>query len=392
MTSTFADLVSRGSLTLSDGYRTKQPELGEVGIPILRVAEVGDGFLAPRSEDRIREEFRGAIGGKMSQAGDVLLTTKGTVGRRAIVPESGVGFAYSPQLCFFRVLDDSIDRRWLYYWLGGAEFWAQAMGVSTQTDMAPYISLRDLRAIEIDLPAIQEQKAVAAVLGALDDKIESNRRAQDLALQLAAMHYARVSESADKARLGDIAKLVLGGTPDRARAEYWTDGSISWINSGAANQDIILEPSELITEAALNNSAAKLMPVGATVIAITGATLGQVALLAIETSGNQSLVGVWAEDDALTAWLHFAIRDSIDDLVKTATGAAQQHVNKANISALEVHVPSDSQLVDWASAASPLVRRSVQLANESKRLRSLRDALMPELLSGRIRIPVEVAA
>lgn len=85
-----------------------------MGIPILRVAEIGDGFLAPKSEDRIGEEYRDVIGVKLSRAGDVLLTTKGTVGRRAIVPESGTGFAYSPQVCFFfRVLDDSIDRRWL---------------------------------------------------------------------------------------------------------------------------------------------------------------------------------------------------------------------------------------------------------------------------------------
>lgn len=133
---TFAELIRRGSLIVNDGYRTKQSELTPSGIPILRVAEIGDGFLAPQSEDRISEDYRRAIGVKLSEPGDVLLTTKGTVGRRAIVPESATSFAYSPQVCFFRVLDETIDRRWLYYWLGGSEFWEQAFGVSTQTDMA----------------------------------------------------------------------------------------------------------------------------------------------------------------------------------------------------------------------------------------------------------------
>jgi type I restriction enzyme S subunit len=279
---------------------------------------------------------------------------------------------------------EPVDLRWAYY-----ELLTHDINSMDSGSAIPSTSRDAFYRMPVLVPPIEDQQAIAAVLGALDDKIESNRRAQEISLQLAAMHYARVSESVGRVRLGDLANLVLGGTPDRARPEYWREGSIPWINSGAANQDIILEPSELITEAALNNSAAKLMPVGATVIAITGATLGQVALLAIETSGNQSLVGVWAEEGALTAWLHFAIRDSIDDLVKTATGAAQQHVNKANISALEVHVPTGPQLADWASAALPLVRRSVQLASESKMLRGLRDASLPELLSGRIRVPVE---
>lgn len=174
---TFAELAARGSLIVNDGYRTKASELGEPGYPVLRVAEIGRGSITPSYGDNVRGEYRDKIGYKLSRAGDVLLTTKGTVGRRAIMPEVGVEFAYSPQLCFFRVLDDSINSRWLYYWLGGAAFWGQAVGVSQQTDMAPYISLRDLRAIEIDIPRREVQNAIAATLGALDNKIESNRRA-----------------------------------------------------------------------------------------------------------------------------------------------------------------------------------------------------------------------
>ena len=150
---------------------------------------------------------------------------------------------------------------------------------------------------------------------------------------------------------------------------------------------MILEASELITVEGLARSAAKMMPAGATVIAITGATLGQVSLLGIPTSGNQSVVGVWAEDENLTSWLHFAIRAAIPELIGSATGAAQQHVNKKNVEELLVTVPDARTLSLWATLAIPLITKSVTSLKENLALRSLRDTLLPELLSGRIRVP-----
>ena len=210
MRTTFADLIQRGELIVNDGYRTKQSELASSGIPILRVAEIGDGILSPRSGDRISEKYRASIGIKLSMPGDVLLTTKGTVGRRAIVSESSAGFAYSPQVCFFRVLSNTIDRRWLYYWLGGAAFWSQALGLSSQTDMAPYISLRDLRSIQIDLPSIGGQRAIAETLGVLDGKIESNRRAIDLMVEVVRARFDLefdVEQVGDGVAIADLASI-----------------------------------------------------------------------------------------------------------------------------------------------------------------------------------------
>jgi type I restriction enzyme S subunit len=220
---TFAELAARGSLLINDGYRTKVTELGRPGYPVLRVAEIAEGSVTPSYGDFVRLEYRDKIGYKLSQSGDVLLTTKGTVGRRAIMPSLPAEFAYSPQLCFFRALDDSIDNRWLYYWLGGSEFWQQAAGVAQQTDMAPYISLRDLRAIEIEPPPIEEQRGIAATLGALDDKIESNHRLSDLVLDLAEALPASVRWRSARNRAegcgpvavrwnaDDLERVVLGG-------------------------------------------------------------------------------------------------------------------------------------------------------------------------------------
>lgn len=100
----FAELEASGVLLFSDGYRTKKSELGATGFPILRVSQIGDGRIIPeRDLDYVSEEHATKIGPKTAEVGDAIVTTKGTVGRRARVREGDQVYVYSPQVCFFRV-------------------------------------------------------------------------------------------------------------------------------------------------------------------------------------------------------------------------------------------------------------------------------------------------
>src|SRR5207245_10086442 len=86
-------------------------------------------------------------------------------------------FVYSAHLSRWRVLDETrLTPGFLRYWCRGREFGAQLRGMAASTDMAPYLSLRDQRRLRITLPPPPTQRAIAGVLGALDDKIEQNRR------------------------------------------------------------------------------------------------------------------------------------------------------------------------------------------------------------------------
>lgn len=309
----------------------------------------------------------------------------------SVVRNSDIPSLLVQRVARLRAKAERLDQGFLAAIIGSRAFADYVIGVQTGSAV-PHISGGQIGAFEFDLPNIQKQKAIAAMLSALEDKIESDLNAQVLSLELANALFTKLAATAPTQRLGDLSTVILGGTPSRTRPDYWIDGTVPWINSGAANQDVILEPTELITEAALRSSAAKLMPAGATVIAITGATLGQVAILGIATSGNQSLVGVWSDRESLSTWLYFCLRSSVEELVKSATGAAQQHVNKADVASLIIPVPEEARLAEWAEAAIPLVRRSVQLAREARRLSSLRDALLPGLLSGRFRLGEPEAA
>jgi type I restriction enzyme S subunit len=391
---TFSELIARGSVIVNDGYRTKQPELASTGIPILRVAEIGNGFLAPKSEDRINESFRSAIGIKMSQPGDVLLTTKGTVGRRAIVPNAGAGFAYSPQVCFFRVTDKSIDPRWLYYWLEGREFWDQAIGVSTQTDMAPYISLRDLRAISINLPPISEQNAIAATLGALDDKIESNRRAIGMMEDLARSTFEQIfdlDQVDDGVALSELVnvnpqRMLRSGTPatyvGMSSLPEFSAEVFKWETREAGSGQRFVSRDVLM---------ARITP------CLENGKTAVVDMLKPDEVGWGSTEYVVLSPAGLfsTAWIYCLVRDERirDFAIRSMTGTSgRQRFQADRFSQYRIVSPAAADLVRFNAVVEPLFTRMTQLRDESLKLTALRDALLPELLSGRIRVPAEGVA
>ena len=178
-------LIKAGALEIGDGYRAKNNEFTPSGLPFARAGNIKDGFQFADA-DRFPEENLERIGNKISESGDVVFTSKGTVGRFAFVREDTPRFVYSPQLCFWRSRDPSlIDPRFLFYWMSGREFFVQFKGVSGQTDMAEYVSLRDQRSMHLTLPPLPEQRAIAHILGTLDDKIELNRRMNETLEEMA---------------------------------------------------------------------------------------------------------------------------------------------------------------------------------------------------------------
>jgi type I restriction enzyme S subunit len=185
-------------------------------------------------------------------------------------------------------------------------------------------------------------------------------------------------------KIGDTFKTVLGGTPSRVKPEFWEGGTIPWINSGKVNDLRITAPSELITELALNRSAAKLMPKGTTVLAITGATLGQVSYLEIETTANQSVIGIVDPSNIYSEWIYLTVSDRIEGIINHASGGAQQHINKEVVNDVLVALPPTPLAEQFKRFVEPLFRDVATLLFQIQNLRRTRDLLLPRLLSGQI--------
>ncbi|WP_433368328.1 restriction endonuclease subunit S [Streptosporangium sp. CA-115845] len=183
--SSIGDLVAAGSVDFGDGYRTKRSEHGRPGIPILRVAEVLDGRIEAKFEDFVHEDYRKSMQKKTSRPGDIVLTTKGTVGRVAVVGADDPEFVYSPQLCYFRVYPSApFSPSYFHLWLRSDEFRRQAAQMKGQTDMADYLSIGDIKRLRISFPDHARGSQVTAVLhqleGLMDSRLRENRTLAEL--------------------------------------------------------------------------------------------------------------------------------------------------------------------------------------------------------------------
>ena len=175
---TFAKLISEGALEIGDGYRAKNEELGGKGLIFLRAGHVTDTHIDFNGVERFHTHLESKVSSKLGKPGDTVITTKGnSTGRTTFVSPSMPRFIYSPHLSYWRSLDlDRIEGGFLRYWCKSTEFTTQLAGMKASTDMAPYLSLIDQKRLEITLPPVRDQRAIAHILGTLDDKIELNRR------------------------------------------------------------------------------------------------------------------------------------------------------------------------------------------------------------------------
>lgn len=388
-----ADLIASGKLVIGDGYRAKNSELSAEGLPFARAGNVNDGFRFDGA-DRFPEEHLDRVGQKVSRPGDVVFTSKGTVGRFAYVQWSTPPFVYSPQLCFWRSLDDSvINPRFLYYWMYSREFSTQVRGVAGQTDMAEYVSLRDQRKMHVTLPGIRHQERVSEVLGALDDKIELNRRMNETLERMVEIQFTeRFANSAiadgEHVPVSMLFTIVSGGTPKTTVEAYW-DGTIPWfsvVDTPSGSDVFVVKTEKSITEAGLASSPARLVDPCTTIISARG-TVGNLAMAAEPMTFNQSCYGLVATEATGPVFVHQLAKHVVERLRAMAHGSVFSTITRSTFDAVTFPRPRPDEVGAFEALARPMYERILTAVKESATLADLRDTLLPKLISGELRIP-----
>ena len=383
-------------------------------IPWLNTKEINYNRIY-QTESHITEEGLNNSSAKWIDANSVIVAMYGATAGRVAVAK--IPMTTNQACCNLMIDKSKADYNFIYYYLSNnyKHLLSMANGAAQQN-----LNAQVIKDFVISLPEIDEQHRISSFLSALDDKIAVNRRiCENLEAQAQALfkHWfidfapfkngnfcanreqkitgkackfveselGMIPEGWRVVTLGEICKCELGGTPSRANKSYW-GGNIAWINSGEVNKFRICEASEYITEDGLNHSATKLLPAKTTVLAITGATLGQVSLLEIDSCANQSVVGVKENSKVPYAFIYPAIKSKIKELVNMQTGGAQQHINKDNIQSLRITIPPQNIMEEYKSAAIPMYHEIGNLCFENLRLSSLRDTLLPKLMSGQIKV------
>lgn len=185
-------------------------------------------------------------------------------------------------------------------------------------------------------------------------------------------------------KLGDlIIDSYAGGTPNRAREDYF-GGNIPWVSSGEVNNPIIDSTIENITQAGLNNSSAKWIPENSILLALYGATAGQVSILRIKATANQAVLAIIPnEKEVNTQFLYYQLIHNKHILLYMAQGSGQPNLSKTIADKLPIAVPSlplQRRIADILSSADKVIASTESLIEKYKAIKQglLNDLLKPK--------------
>ncbi|MFW5701070.1 MAG: restriction endonuclease subunit S, partial [Cyclobacteriaceae bacterium] len=252
----------------------------------------------------------------------------------------------------------------------------------------PRIVLKDFKQVDIPLPPLPEQRAIASVLSSLDDKIDLLHRQNKTLEQMAEALFRQwfVVETSDIKLLGDCIKTTSGGTPSRTKMEYYENGIYQWIKSKELNGGYILETEEKITEEALKNSSAKLLPENSVLIAMYGATVGQFAIIGQEATCNQAICACVPNDSYPYTYIYHTIKFNVNELKSRAVGSAQQNISQVLIKSLDIAV--NDNIGKFHLEVDPMMKKIKSNYKQIRTLEKMRDTLLPKLMSGEAKVEI----
>ena len=182
-------------------------------------------------------------------------------------------------------------------------------------------------------------------------------------------------------------KISSGGTPSRKVKDYWEYGEIMWLKTKEVKEKMIVTTEENITDLGLLKSSAKIINENSTVIAMYGATAGQIAYLGCKMATNQACCTIESEypDFIYNYFVYNA------NYIKTlSSGSAQQNLNKKIIEDLKLLVPSLKVLNHYESSVNSNTSLIKSLTLSNLKLQELRDTLLPKLMSGELEISDDI--
>jgi type I restriction enzyme S subunit len=384
-------------IRITDGSHFS-PQAQVDGYPMFSVKDMLEyGFDYSNCKRISKADFEGMVQNDcVPQKGDVLVAKDGSFLKSIFLCRETKEEAILSSIAIFRPDIKKILPAFLCYLLKSPSVYNYIASNCVSGSALPRIVLKDFKQVDLSIPGLETQCRIAAILSSLDDKIENNNRInRNLEAQAQALFKSWfidfepfggvLPEDWEETTIGEICKCYLGGTPSRAKAEYW-NGEIPWVNSGEVNKYRILEGSEYITELGLQKSATKLLPRKTTVLAITGATLGQVSLLEIEACANQSVIGIVQNEKVPYEFIYPLILNDIEQIMLHQTGGAQQHINKDNVESHKLILPTDEVMAKYKAIQAPLFETIANNCFESQRLAALRDTLLPKLMKGEIEL------
>lgn len=334
--------------------------------------------------------------------GDIVMCEGGEPGRCAVWKEPVAGMMIQKALHRIRPRN-CLDHRFLFYSfllkgrIGG--FASLFTGTTIR-----HLPRQQLAKVEIEFPQLETQRRIAEMLSAYDDLIENNRRRIGVLEESARLLYREwfvglrfpgyehtlildgVPEGWESGVVADFYETASGGTPSRKHPDYFI-GDIPWVKTQELANAFVTGTEERISEEALKKSAARVFPAYTVLIAMYGATIGQLGILATPAACNQACCALTAKDpraNFIYAFLFF--REHKARLVGLSLGAAQNNVNQQIIRSYRMLMPPARIMTPFEQYVRPTFMQWLNLQMQNQKLRAARDLLLPKLMSGELAV------
>ena len=366
----------------------------EEGFPIIDGANLKGIKVTDNVTKFVTEEKARSLHRSIASRGDVVVTISGNVGQIAYIPNDSQYAEYLVSQRQFRVTFDTeqVYVPYLVYYFHTYEGQHKILAFANQTGVPALAQpLKNFKKITVNLPALNEQKRIASICEAITGKMESTDQINDNLQQQAYAYFLRLFvENADPSwRVGTIADLgtvVGGGTPSKAKQEYYTEDGIAWITP----KDLSIDKSKFIahgendiSELGYQSSSATMMPAG-TVLFSSRAPIGYIAIASNEVTTNQGFKSVVPHPEIGTSFVYYFLIHNLPLIESKASGSTFKEVSGSVMKSVEAVIPDGDALAKFDDFCRPVFEMQRKLEQENRKLAAMRDSLLPRLMSGEI--------
>lgn len=363
------------------------------GVPVLNGSNLEGFSLSEKTFRYVTRKKADSLNKANAHRGDIVITHRGTLGQIVFIPQDSKYDRYVISQSQFRVrCNDKVLPEYLVYYfhtpIGQHKLLSNASQVGVPALARPSSTFQQ---IEVVLPELSIQKCVVEIISTIQKKIVNNQELNDNLEQQAQSYFQELFvDNADPewaiGTISDLGTVVGGSTPSKAKPEYYTESGIAWITP----KDLSINKSKFvshgendITELGLKNSSAAIMPEG-TVLFSSRAPIGYIAIAAGEVTTNQGFKSVVPKPEIGTPFVYFFLKNTLPVIEGMASGSTFKEVSGSTMKNVPAVIPDAEILAKFSDFCAPIFAQQRILEEQNQSLATLRDNLLPKLMSGEI--------